>query len=604
VTVPDPAPLLVIESVNGSRLKVAVTEVAVLTVTAQVPVPEHAPLQPANDEPAAGVAVSVLVVPGVTDCEQVAPQLMPAGLLVTVPEPAPLLVTESVTGSRLKVAVTEVVALTVTAQVPVPEHAPLQPAKEEPAAGVAVRVIAVPGVSDCEQVAPQLIPAGLLLTAPVPVPVLVTENVTGTRANVAVTEVAALTVTAQLPVPEHAPLQPANDEPAAGVAVRVIAVPGVSDCEQVAPQVMPAGLLVTVPDPAPLLVTESVTGTRVKVAVTEVAALTVTAQVLVPEQAPVQPAKEEPAAGVAVKVIAVPGVSDCEQLAPQLMPAGLLVTVPEPAPLLVTESVTGSRLNVAVAEMAVLTVTAQVPVPEHAPLQPANDEPAAGVAVSVLVVPGVTDCEQVAPQLMPAGLLVTVPEPAPLLVTESVTGSRLKVAVTEVVALTVTAQVPVPEHAPLQPAKEEPAAGVAVRVIPVPGVTDCEQVAPQLIPAGLLLTAPVPVPVLVTENVTGTRANVAVTEVAALTVTAQLPVPEHAPLQPANDEPAAGVAVRVIAVPGVIDCEQVAPQVMPAGLLVTVPEPAPLLVTDSVNGSRLNVAVTEGAVFTVTSQVP
>src|SRR5262245_12108631 len=119
------------------------------------------------------------------------------------------------------------------------------------------------------------------------------------------------------------------------------------------------------------------------------------------------------------------------------MPVGL-VMVPEPGPLLVTESVTGTRVKVAVTEVAAFTVTEQVPVPEHAPLQPANEEPAAGVAVRVIAVPGVTDCEHVVPQLMPAGLLVIVPEPAPLLVTDSVTGSRLNVAVTEVAALTVT----------------------------------------------------------------------------------------------------------------------------------------------------------------------
>ena len=52
----------------------------------------------------------------------------------------------------MKLAVTVVATLTVTAQLPVPEQAPpLQPAKVEPAAGAAVRVTAVPGVNDCEQ---------------------------------------------------------------------------------------------------------------------------------------------------------------------------------------------------------------------------------------------------------------------------------------------------------------------------------------------------------------------------------------------------------------------------------------------------------------------
>ncbi len=65
-------------------------------------------------------------------------------------------------------------------------------------------------------------------------------------------------------------------------------------------------------------------------------------------------------------------------------------------------------------------MTAHVPVPEQAPLQPAKVEPAAGAAVRVTVVPGVTDCEHVAPQLIPAGVPVTVPDPVPLLVTDRV----------------------------------------------------------------------------------------------------------------------------------------------------------------------------------------
>jgi hypothetical protein len=54
-----PPRLEVTVRVWGARAKVAVTLRAVLIVTEQVPVPVHAPLQPAKDEPAAGVAVNV-----------------------------------------------------------------------------------------------------------------------------------------------------------------------------------------------------------------------------------------------------------------------------------------------------------------------------------------------------------------------------------------------------------------------------------------------------------------------------------------------------------------------------------------------------------------
>src|SRR5439155_402179 len=81
-------------------------------------------------------------------------------------------------------------------------------------------------------------------------------------------------------------------------------------------------------------------------------------------------------------------------------------------------------------------------------------EPAAGAAVSVTAVPLAKLAEQVAPQVMPAGLLVTVPAPAPALETVSVKVCRVKVAVTVVAAESVTVQAPVPEHPPpLQPLK-------------------------------------------------------------------------------------------------------------------------------------------------------
>ena len=78
----------------------------------------------------------------------------------------------------MKVAVTVVAAESVTVQVPVPaQPPPVQPVKVEPAAGVAVSVTAVPLVKLAEQVAPQVIPAGALVTVPLPVPAGVTVKV-------------------------------------------------------------------------------------------------------------------------------------------------------------------------------------------------------------------------------------------------------------------------------------------------------------------------------------------------------------------------------------------------------------------------------------------
>ena len=65
---------------------------------------------------------------------QVEGQETPAGELVTVPLPSPALVTVSANDGSMKVAVTEVAALSVTVQVPVPvQPPPLHPLKVEPA---------------------------------------------------------------------------------------------------------------------------------------------------------------------------------------------------------------------------------------------------------------------------------------------------------------------------------------------------------------------------------------------------------------------------------------------------------------------------------------
>lgn len=94
-----------------------------------------------------------------------------------------------------------------------------------------------------------------------------------------------------------------------------------------------------------------------------------------PEQAPLQPVKLTPAAGVAVRVTVVPCWNFAEQLLPQLMnvensPLG----VPEivPLPLRPIERVL-TVVNVAVTFIAPFTVRVQVAGwPAHAPLQPLN----------------------------------------------------------------------------------------------------------------------------------------------------------------------------------------------------------------------------------------
>ena len=74
----------------------------------------------------------------------------------------------------------------------------------------------------------------------------------------------------------------------------------------------------------------------------------------------------------------------------------------------------GMRLNVAVAVRTAFRVTTHVPVPEHAPDQPANAEPDAAAVVKVTTVPEENEALQVEPQEIPAGELVTVPVPVPL----------------------------------------------------------------------------------------------------------------------------------------------------------------------------------------------
>jgi hypothetical protein len=146
-------------------------------VTAHVPVPLQAPDHPANVEPVLEVAVSVTAVPLAKLAVHVVGQLMPEGVLMTVPVPVPASCTVSWTVGvveALNVAVTEVLAVRFALQVPVPLHAPDHPANVEPEFGVAVSVTVVPLAKLALHVWPQLIPEGLLVVVPDPVPLFCT----------------------------------------------------------------------------------------------------------------------------------------------------------------------------------------------------------------------------------------------------------------------------------------------------------------------------------------------------------------------------------------------------------------------------------------------
>jgi len=145
-------------------------------------------------------------------------------------------------------------------------------------------------------------------------------------------------------------------------------------------------------------------------------------------------------------------------------PPGVVFAVVElPWPILMT---TGLLLNVAVTDVAALSVTTQGAVPEQPPpLQPANVEPRTAEAVKVTCAPLAKFAEHAVGQLIPDGVLVTVPVPVPASVTVSATPPPAKFAETDSLVVIVNVQAPVPwQISPPQPVKIAPAFGFAISV--------------------------------------------------------------------------------------------------------------------------------------------
>jgi hypothetical protein len=156
------------------EVNVAATFGAAFIVTEQPPVPLQAPVQPLKVQPIAGAALSVTCWPMAKLALHVGVQLMPEGVLVTVPFPD--MKTASVEEAPdTKVADTDCAEFIVTTQLAVPLHAPPQPLKYEPEPAVAVSATCAPPAKLALHVDPQLIAEGELVT--VPLPVSLTNNV-------------------------------------------------------------------------------------------------------------------------------------------------------------------------------------------------------------------------------------------------------------------------------------------------------------------------------------------------------------------------------------------------------------------------------------------
>lgn len=218
---------------------------------------------------------------------------------------------------------------------------------------------------------------------------------------------------------------------------------------------------------------------------------------LVPEVLlqPLQLPKMKPEAAVAERVTVLPPAKGALQAvapAPQLMPAGVLATVPLPVTVTCNS---GCWAKEAVTAWLEFKVSVQVLAPVQAPLQPVKTQvPSVGAwAVRVTCVPPENEAEQAVGQLMPAGLLWMAP--VPFTVTERVNGPACcgaKLAVTAWLLFIRMVQAPEPEQAPLQPVKVKPAAGAALKATLEPAEKPALHVVPQLTPAGLLVTLPLP----------------------------------------------------------------------------------------------------------------
>src|SRR5256885_7446535 len=196
------------------------------------------------------------------------------------------------------------------------------------------------------------------------------------------------------------------------------------------------------------------------------------------------------------------------EMSATVFPAGSVAIATTPAasfplPTVATQPDGGGLLtdpsNATPIERSVVTESSQVvAVPAQAPLQPANVDAWAGVALKTTFVPSSNCAVQLAPQSIPAGLEEMRPAPAPegvpvtLCVPGGGGGIASKVTKIFVSAAILMAQPPRPEHPPPQPANRQPGSGTGGSTTRGASARVAQQVVPQSIPAGSDRTVPEP----------------------------------------------------------------------------------------------------------------
>jgi len=395
--------------------------------------------------------------------------------------PAKLVLNRSVTRNRVPARLTfggpravsvdepplENEAVTLSARLIVTVHVVLTPVQAPPQPvnlKTTVEFAATFAVQDVAPLPQRIAPP---VTSPCPVTETDSGKLVATE-NVAPTLFAPVIATLQVgAVPVHAPVQPVKVEPLTGDSPSVTVVPTGSCAVHVVaplPQLMPPP--VTTPGPSTATVSGAVEPTPpVKVAATLFEPFIRIVQLIaVPPQAPLQPVKTAPVAGVAVSVTDWFSTKLAEQevpLLPQLMAPAPPLTLPLP----LTKTVScgaGAKVAPTVSLSVIVTEHAGT-VPEHAPVQPVKTKPSLAVAVSVTVEFRGTEAAQVGGQ--PIGPPLTAPPPETETVSRRVSVELAQAAFTDWSPLSKTVQATlVPLQAPLHPEKTFPSVGCSSTV--------------------------------------------------------------------------------------------------------------------------------------------